>query len=205
MAKENRLVYIRGNHEDLLFEAIDEILENNKLNSVHYSNGTAETISCFTNENIYFLNPISAQKVVQDLRPLTNFIQEHSIDYFEIGDHILVHGWVPSGWNSEYYIAVKEDWKNGDWGEARWSNGIKAHHRGVVIEGKTIICGHYHTSWGHSRIDRKTKEFPRKDRPQELKEAFAPYEKKGIIAIDACVHYSGLCNCIVINEDGNRC
>lgn len=63
--------------------------------------------------------------------------------------------------------------------------------RVVVNYNKTIICGHWHSSYGHSKIDGKCSEFG--------KDAiFTPYYGKGIIAIDACTAHSGFINCIVL-------
>ena len=60
------------------------------------------------------------------------------------------------------------------------------------VEGKTIICGHYHTSWGHAYLHDDGFEWG-KDVAK-----FEPFIDDGIIAIDACTAYTGKVNCIVI-------
>ena len=72
----------------------------------------------------------------------------------------------------------------------KWKNGL-------VIPGKTIICGHWHCSWGWSHIDQRRKEFPDKSR-RNWKKSFEPYVKEGIMAIDACTAYTEFVNCIIL-------
>lgn len=72
--------------------------------------------------------------------------------------------------------------------------------QGAVIEGKTIVCGHFHTSWGWAHIRHKYKEYPSVGEPG-FEESFKPFIDKGIVALDACTAFSGICNCFVINEE----
>lgn len=63
----------------------------------------------------------------------------------------------------------------------------------ATLEDKTIVCGHWHASYGHSRIEERGSEFgPDAD--------FTPYIAPGIIAMDACTAQSGFVNCVVIDE-----
>ena len=63
----------------------------------------------------------------------------------------------------------------------------------VTEAGKTIVCGHWHTSYGHSKFEGKGTEFG-KDAD------FSPYIAPGIIALDACTARSGIVNYIVIED-----
>ena len=58
---------------------------------------------------------------------------------------------------------------------------------------KTIVCGHWHTSYGHSKYEHKGTEFGEDA-------DFSPYYGPGIIAIDACTAFSGKSNCLVIED-----
>ena len=59
--------------------------------------------------------------------------------------------------------------------------------------GKTIVCGHWHCSYGHASIQGKGDESgPFAD--------YSPYYNEGIIAIDACTVISRKVNCIVLEE-----
>lgn len=64
---------------------------------------------------------------------------------------------------------------------------IRAFHRNA------IVCGHWHTSYGHSKYERKGTEFGEDA-------DFSPYYGPGIIAIDACTAFSGKVNCLVIED-----
>ena len=52
---------------------------------------------------------------------------------------------------------------------------------------KTIVCGHFHSAWGHQVFEGK-------------KNDFSPYYDEGIIAIDGCTSYTRMVNCIVIED-----
>ena len=63
---------------------------------------------------------------------------------------------------TKYLNSKIEDWRNAgsdDWWEARWINGMDAWSQGVCEQGKTIVCGHFHCSYGHSQIEHKGSEF----------------------------------------------
>jgi hypothetical protein len=70
--------------------------------------------------------------------------------------------------------------------------------RGAKLPGKTIVCGHFHSSWGHSHLHLDRKEFPQKNRV-DWQKSFEPFVDEGIIAIDACTPYTGFCNCLVLD------
>ena len=60
-------------------------------------------------------------------------------------------------------------------------------------EGKTIVCGHWHCSYGHSEYEGIGSEFgPDAD--------FSPYYAPGIIALDACTAHSGRVNVVVLED-----
>ena len=67
-------------------------------------------------------------------------------------------------------------------------------NNGCIIEkNKTIVCGHWHCSFGHSHYEGDGGEF--NNNPN-----FAPYYGKGVIALDACTPISKKVNCIVIED-----
>ena len=206
-----RFIYIRGNHEDLLFNCVNQIMSGEFISDHHFSNSTVKTIAdlCDVDYKSLMLPRISdsvKQQVYDNIKPILDFIQETSINYFETSKYVFVHGWIPCYQWGDYYSTVYEpldrDWHDVDefsWTQARWVNGMKAWHDNVRID-KTIVCGHYHASYGHSRYDEhKLKEWPQKNR-KNWEDSFKPFIKEGIIALDSCVAYSGFCNCLVLNE-----
>ena len=193
----DRFIYVRGNHEDLLFDCYKELLLGRFPGSHHNSNGTIDTLCQFTGLNYYSLmcnTPERKEAFEQKLDPILDWINNKAIDYAEFGDYICVHGWVPC-------FSYLNDFRNADeseWKQSRWMNGMNMWMRQENrIEGKTIICGHWHCSWGWSHIRQERKEFPQKNRKDWLN-SFEPFIDDGIAAIDACAAYTGKVNCIVI-------
>ena len=78
-----------------------------------------------------------------------------------------------------------------EWAKARWYNGMDA--TVTCQEEKTIVCGHWHASYGHSKFEGKGSEF-KEDAD------FTPYQASGIIAIDACTAHSGFVNVLVLDD-----
>ena len=197
---QNRLIYVTGNHESLLFDCMQEICSGKVPRSHHFHNKTVETICrlCGQSEWIVY-DPTWRDKICEVMQPVLDFISDNCVDYAEIGDFVLVHGWVPCYQGlDDFRNATSEDWER-----ARWNNGMEMwRNPRCRVEGKTVIAGHWHCSYGWSHIRQERKEFPDKNR-KDWKKSFEPFVDDGIIAIDACTAYSGLCNVIVVEEDGN--
>ena len=70
---------------------------------------------------------------------------------------------------------------------------MESARQGVIEPNKTIICGHWHCSYGHAKIEGVGSEF-------DIDADFSPYKAKGIIAIDACTAHSKKINCIVVED-----
>lgn len=211
----DRFIYIRGNHESLLKKCVFDFFSGYSIENYHYSNGTIKTISqlCDIEEKEFYKIRFSdsfRSAVKEKMQPILNWIDNKSMDYFCVEDYIFVHGWIPIKGDRLLYTGSWtnpkptpfEWWGNNQeiWEEARWINGMKAWKEGCRLEGKTIICGHWHCSWGHSHLRQNRKEFPPKNR-KDWEKSFEPFIDEGIIAIDACTAYSGLCNVIVLETE----
>ena len=117
------------------------------------------------------------------------------LDYYETSRYIFVHGWIPCFAHPTY--CRMNEWRTAsteDWDRARWFNGMDAAKAGVIEEGKTIVCGHWHCSYGHSNSEGKGSEFGEDA-------DFSPYYGNGIIALDACTGHSGKVNVIVLEDE----
>ncbi len=122
------------------------------------------------------------------------------VDYFETERYVFVHGWVPC---TQVYDKTKligyeidENWRDASsksWEKARWINGMEAAHYGAKVDGKTVVCGHWHCSFGHSKYEGDGGEFDNKPN-------FDTYYADGIIALDACTTISKKVNCIVVED-----
>lgn len=196
---EARLTYIIGNHELLLIGAIDSVCKMRGLQECDETNGTLDTITAFTG---LYKNDLNYHNfMARELYPIydvIDFVKEKGVYYKEIGDKLLVHGWVPVNEDGPYYETAKK----ADWESAVWSNGMEywkdTRNR---VAGKTVICGHFHASYGNARIHKDSEEFPL-SHSEACKVSFRPFVDDGIIAMDSNVVYSGFCNCIVLDESG---
>ena len=107
--------------------------------------------------------------------------------------YIFVHGWIPCVYESGEFSYIT-DWRKArkdEWESARWYNGMEATQ--VCMEEKTILCGHWHTSYGHAKFEQKGSELgPDAD--------FSPYYGSRIIALDACTALSGKVNVVVLED-----
>ena len=195
IADRGRLFYVCGNHEELFYDCLNEILAKKWPGSHHVSNGTLDTIMQFTGIGKYDLcgGFYDRTKLTEAIQPVIDFFADNCVDFIEIGNYVFVHGWIPIGPRGEV-----EGWEDGDWETARWLNGMAAWHKGARLSGKTIVCGHYHSSWGHSHLHQDRKEFPQKNRV-DWENSFVPFVDEGIIALDACTAYSGFVNCVVLD------
>lgn len=197
-----RKILIRGNHEDLL----EELLKRKQFLQHDVQNGTAGTVFDLTSLTDY--SDWWGTKVFDDVANNADLKKYLSsvVDYAEVGDNVFVHGWIPCDTGAEYYrpsfYKKIEDWKGGNWNRARWYNGMEAWNQGMKIDGKTIFCGHWHTSWGNSKLHGSGVEW---DDPVHLRNAdFSPFIDDGIVALDSCCAYSHKINCYVLEVEDEQ-
>jgi hypothetical protein len=183
----------------------------------HFQNGTVDTVAQLIGCTPYdILNGVYNRGELENkVGEVLDFFQENCVDYFEVGDHIFVHGWIPcnSDDTNKYhgkkvYTSVYTEWsddfdtvdRDRMWEMARWINGMDAWHQNMRLIGKTIVCGHWHCSWGWSHLVQDRKEFPTKNRV-DWEKSFEPFIQPGIIALDACTAYTGFVNCVVVETE----
>lgn len=198
MYKQNRAILIRGNHDDLF----EQMIARGYVESYDYFNGTLKTLAHLQPESMdEFLCKIRFDECKRNYDKRYDELLQNMRDYAEFQNHVFVHGWVPASVEN-YKNICDPDWRTERtkaWKEARWVNGMTQWKQGVRIEGKTIVCGHWHCSYGWSHIDRKYKEFPQKNHI-DFEHSFQPWAKEGILAIDACTAHSGKINVIKLTE-----
>ena len=197
----DRKILIRGNHEDLL-----ETCMKHKMFAWHdYSNGTVNTVEQLTGKDLTTKRNMDLDAVAL-MECTTNsdlqYYLNSTLDYYEIGDNIFCHGWIPYGLFEDkekpgiVNYGVLPNWRDASrrvWEAARWENGMRAWNSGTILEGKTIYCGHYHTSWGHYYIDESCEDEFDGDAD------FSPFIKEGIVAIDACTAHTHKVNVITLD------
>lgn len=191
--EQDKIILIRGNHEDLFVELVTT--DAGMPYSYHKSNGTYDTALQLTG-----FDPVMASIRHYDFAdaakdtPFYKEIIPAMLDYFETEHYAFTHGWIPSIPNRDKSYSYISSWREADreqWNQARWFNGMDAAQ--TADENKTIVCGHWHTSYGHSKYEHKGTEFGEDA-------DFSPYYGPGIIAIDACTAFSGKVNCLVIED-----
>lgn len=199
---EERTILITGNHEILM----DELIERGFAYNYDISNGTHKTLQTLLDDMPYWRYP--KDEVKKKLNE-TNYykVRAKMKNYAEIGDYVFVHGWIPCTTDyqshNEEKIRYNKKWRYAtqeNWNKSMWINGMKAYQQGATLKGKTIVCGHYHCSWGWSHLKQEREEFPNRSQQgtEKFNKAFEPFKAKGILAIDACTAYSGIVNCVVI-------
>lgn len=206
LANQNRLIYVRGNHEDLLFECVDDLVFRGRIDSHHFSNGTLDTIAQFSGVTKYdiYAGVVPTTQLLENISPVLGFIRQNSVNYAIIGNYVCTHGWIPPEVESKDFLEIGDANSNNPdheaaWQTARWLNGMSWWKDGHRLDGYTIICGHWQTSWGHKHIHQDREEFPQKNQ-EDWQKSFEPFVDDGIIALDACTVYSGFCNCYVIER-----
>lgn len=197
---KDQVILIRGNHEDLMLSLLADWDKRSFEQRHHLHNGTVDTVLQMSNEKS--VTPENSDRILKTARTSAFVckIIPKTIDYFETKHYIFVHGWIPCVRtqiaDTKYLNSKIEDWRNAgsnDWWEARWINGMDAWSQGVRETGKTIVCGHFHCSYGHSQIEHKGSEFGEDA-------DFEPFVADGILAIDACTAVSKKVNCIVLED-----
>lgn len=229
MLNKNRILLVKGNHEDLF----EEILKRGRCGWHDYSNGTVSTLVQLNDYETMprdlklhlegmagcdfryqFLGFALEQEIIKNYDKRWDYVREQMKNYYEIGDYIFVHGWIPFK-EKDGNKKFRKDWRKASdrkWFEARWVNGISFAKSGIIEPGKTIVCGHWHTSYGYAFDIAKDRmlnggSFPNMNDLEFGPEAnFNIYYDKGLIAIDGCVAHSGQVNIFVFEheEDTNE-
>lgn len=202
-----KLIYVQGNHEELLIKCLQQIAGGTDpmdiAISYHATNGTWKTLLALAGmtatQAIYRPNLLVSR--VMESRVYKDLLAS-CVDYFETDRYIFVHGYIPciqKGRTSYAPCSYDPAWREATpdgWQRARWYNGMAlAVEDKIREEGKTIVCGHWHTSASHSKYERKGREWG-------ATADFSPfYSADGaVIGIDACTAYSQTINCLVLDE-----
>lgn len=208
------VVLVKGNHEDLM----ERVWQRGTCASHDTSNGTQRTINSLFYKYTDFIGSPDPIRVSEEI--LKPFFRK-MVNYFETQHYVFVHGWIPCDVQTMPYpwyqnnrpLKYNPDWRSAsdeEWDAARWVNGINAGYvkkEKVLEPGKTIVCGHWHCSYGHywkavraaieaggSIFDAKASEFGDNA-------CFAPFEADGILALDACTAHTGKVNVVVLEDD----
>lgn len=195
LLRSNDLIFIKGNHEDLIEELVCTVEAGVPITSVgayHWHNGTINTAmqaSKMSFEEII----VSPEKFVKRMKatPFLSQIIPSSVDFFETDNYVFVHGWIPVARSFEKNKPIK-NWRKAepaDWKQARWANGIRMAKDGLIVKNKTVVCGHVYC--GYARCE---------DHDSVNYQDYSPYYGDGIIALDSAVAVTRKLNCIIIED-----
>lgn len=188
-----RAILVRGNHTDLM----EALLERKYPKSFDYSNGTFQSVlDLAPNAKTFEEACIVAE---QKVKPFF----EKEVNYFETENYIFVHSFIPlinKDGLPMYYTRNRKfefnpDWRYAhasEWEEARWGNPFDLASKGLLPD-KTIVFGHYHTSYARNKFEGKPEFGDDAD--------FSIYRGDGFIGIDACTAYSGKVNVLVLEDN----
>jgi serine/threonine protein phosphatase 1 len=112
LQKYNRLILVKGNHEDLLEDCYDQLEAEVNISHHHWRNGTLDTIAQLTDTNKYDLvsGLYNFKNIKKQLKPYFELIS-NAVNYYELKDYVFVHGWIPPRTEDIYY-KYDPNWRN---------------------------------------------------------------------------------------------
>lgn len=208
------VVMVKGNHEDLM----ERVWLRGSCAMHDNSNGTQRSINSIFYKYTDFIGSPDPIRVSEEI--LKPFFSK-MVNYFETKHYVFVHGWIPCDIRTMTYpwyqnnrpLKYNPNWRNAsdeDWEAARWINGIDAGYvkkEKVLEPGKTIVCGHWHCSYGHYwKAVRTTIEagggiFDVKASEFGDNACFEPFDANGILALDTCTAHTGKVNVVVLEDE----
>lgn len=193
LMEKDAVILIRGNHEDLFEELVTS--DQGLPYSHHLGNGTYDTALQLTGYDLAMArirNYDFAEAAKKT--PFYTRIIPAMLPYLETPNYIFTHAWIPCIRERNGSYSHYGTWREAsadEWSSARWINGIDAAQQ--ASDDKIVVCGHWHTSYGHSKYEAKCSEFGEDA-------DFTPYYGPGIIAVDACTAHSKKVNVIVVED-----
>ncbi|HQC55402.1 MAG TPA: metallophosphoesterase [Clostridia bacterium] len=142
LIEKDEVILIRGNHEDLTVELIENIsrwMTWNIINTHHWSNRTVETVLQLTDMDL--ASACAQPEILSGKMKETPFYKKilpSMLDYYETANYIFVHGWIPTDslrLGGSYVYFYRDDWRNAskaEWDNSRWINGMLAARQGVI-------------------------------------------------------------------------
>lgn len=185
LPKERRIL-IRGNHEDMFVELLGKPFPA----YYDFQNKTVETFCQLSgfNEQVLLDNVIHhisstardywAQivEIVKMMRIDEWIKSDEWVEYFELGDLIFTHSFIPPhspNWRTE---ATQKEWNKAHWGNP-WEQYLLGLFSEEESRGKKIVFGHWHTYDIRTQINNLTM----------MSRDYSIFEHKGFIALDSGV------------------
>jgi serine/threonine protein phosphatase 1 len=197
LIKGGKIILIRGNHEDLALDLIDNYANYmfDIKSSHHYYNGTFQTMLELTDMNYNDATTclLEFKRRARETDYIKNIIPKMK-KFYETDRYVFVHAWVPLKENKYEFNYNWRRASNKLWEKARWLKPLELYKRKLYLKDKTLVFGHWHCSafWAHQNPQKYT-EFGKNA-------CFLPFVKKEIIALDACTTQSKRVNVVVLED-----
>lgn len=200
---KERKILVRGNHESLLIE----LYLKGWPSSYDVSNGTLDTLKQIAKESKE--GPIDFNDFFEN--QLIDFVidwlqGEEWIDFYETPHYIFVHAFIPL-LEEEGELVYNPDWRNASfksWEAARWRCPWEDYALGCFKpeeeKGKTLVCGHWHTSDFYNHLDYAGQP----EKKLDIKTDNPIYRSKkfpGLIGLDACTALTRKVNVLALKEE----
>lgn len=201
---KDRRILIRGNHEylfiDLLYKDIPDYYD--------HTNGTVQTFNDLTDNKYLNWCDLILNHKLHDIKKW--FLSNEWINYYETDKYIFTHAFIPLEISPESkikhmynmcvnYLSYKENWREStpsEFENATWGCPWELAQHGLNKTGKTIVCGHWHTSDFFNNLTNQEKKYDyHKENPIFISEEYK------IIGIDACTAATNKVNVLVLKED----
>ena len=199
---ENK-VLIKGNHDSMF---VDMCMRHYPSTDDFY-NGTFKTMLDLNMVNSGKVKPDDFEGYFDSAYRMYKPLIDSMCNFYETKNYIFVHSWipvklVPNHEESDKYVMHLEyyqDWRNADpyaWDEAMWNNPYEYASERLNQTNKTMVFGHWHTSWYWSKF----KGIGSED-GDDAKFDIVNDEDLKIIGIDACTAYTGKVNVAVLEDE----
>ena len=201
---KDRRILIRGNHEYLFIE----LLYKDIPDYYDHTNGTVKTLNDLTNNKYFNWHDLVLDKKLNEIKKW--ILSYEWIDYFETNNYIFTHAFIPLNispnspakhmYNADIsYLSYKDNWRDStakEFENATWGCPWELAKTGLNKTGKTIVCGHWHTSDFFNNLNNlKIKYDLYKSNPIFIS------KKYKLIGLDACTAATNKINILVLNED----
>lgn len=182
----DRVVLIRGNHDDMMEDALLQ----GGIQSIHERNGTEKTLSALFNLSPFYLNSALRRSAFSPMGKRLRRLIGRMQDMLETENYIFVHGWLPLKGIGRFARVMTDPVHatHAEWRRARWTEWMESYRYGLTVKDKTLVCGHRACAYAH--------EFdPTRDRNDP-----SIFYGDGVRAIDALTVVSGRVNVLVVED-----
>lgn len=182
----DRVVLLRGNHDDMMEDALID----GRIQSVHERNGTEKTLSTLFGLSPFYLDSALRRSAFSPMGKRLRRLICRMQDMLETDNYIFVHGWLPLKGIGRFARLVPDPVHatHAEWRTARWTEWMEAYRNGLTVKGKTVVCGHRACAYASTIVQGRDR--------QDSSIFFGD----GVCAIDALTVVSGRVNVLVAED-----